>query len=117
MQVPQSFADWLLAHVSEADNEQQLIDSGKIESLKKTTEDIEKQIAELNRMRYRKLLDDEEYLKEKEMLSKEKQGFEQKLETANIAGANSFITTFKKPYLLQNMLHSGLKLLKMSKKG
>lgn len=96
LQVPQSFADWLLAHVSEADNEQQLIDSGKIESLKKTTEDIEKQIAELNRMRYRKLLDDEEYLKEKEMLSKEKQGFEQKLETANIAGANSFITTFKK---------------------
>ena len=80
LEIDDRLEEWILKNVEYLDTENQLISADKLKSLGRTLEDNERQTAELNRMRYKGLLEDQEFLKEKASLLQEKQSLEERLE-------------------------------------
>jgi len=78
--IPRPLAEWILRYVSHFDEESKLFSEDKLSTLKKALEENQKQVDELNRMRYRGFLNDDEFLKEKAKLLQERVTLESRIE-------------------------------------
>ena len=87
LHTPTSLEEWILKYINFVDKENELFSEDKKTNLNKTLNENQKQIEEVNRMRYRNFLNDDEFLEEKAKLLQEKQSLQTKLK--NIDSQNS----------------------------
>ncbi len=75
------FLEWALEHLDQQKGVEKVKNNAVEQSVAKEAEKIKAEISGLNKMRARDVIDDEEYLKEKEILKKQLDKLQQKTET------------------------------------
>jgi DNA invertase Pin-like site-specific DNA recombinase len=78
--IPKSLEDWILKYVAYVDDANKLLTDDKRTALNKALDENQKQIDELNRMRYRDYLSDDEFLREKSKLLHERNALQSRRE-------------------------------------
>ncbi|MGH1364863.1 MAG: recombinase family protein [Calditrichia bacterium] len=90
IKISTKFGRWVLLQIKSVDEEQKLVSIDKLFNLESILKGYRNQLSELNKMRYKGLLDDEEFLKEKAGLIQEQQILEEQIDQERNGGVQLY---------------------------